>query len=233
MKLMSNNKALNLLFCIILVVIQLSVFGQKTSIKAGFGFRPDILTFVNLGVGRQIKVNEKIDVLIELNRSVKGYSTYVQLLNDKLITVGDLNAGYIQSYLELPVQFKYFVTNQKRLSLNLGGYVAYSLAGKFLKTNSNLIISGKLAGNNFLNENFDSDLVKASKIDFGVNTGLSYKFKKNPFGLDLRYSQGFVGQVQKVFYYYNEKINVNEPNTSSINALKQNSNLEFSIFYQF
>jgi Outer membrane protein beta-barrel domain len=224
-------------YLLILLICQSSFsFSQKFGAKVGISYSTDILTFVNLGISYEHKLTDKLSLNTELARSIRGYVSEVQYVNPNGLSLGFGNEGIIQSYLELPVQLRLYLDKNHKFSVNSGVYFSYSLKRSIqVQKDGNKSITGLMPDD--LEKGFDSSVLGASKVDYGINLGLNYSLKKIPLNFDLRFYKGFTKQEQhKLFFLSN--FQPNDPfakyNGNNVVAdLQTISGLEFSIGYKF
>lgn len=176
----------------------------------------------------------------ELNVIGRSYAPIVQYLDVNGQALGNELETLNQVFLELPIQLKFFVGKEsekyKGISVNVGGYLAYSLK-------RNIVLQGGINYSNFvaggankeqLQNSFDGNTIGASKIDFGVNLGASYCVSSIPLFFDLRIYNGLTDQQVGGFTFYNTFLTTppfgggtSKPNFKSIQGL------EFAIGYKF
>ena len=123
-----------------------------------FGWEPRVS--IHFGGVLEIPISEDMSIQTELLFSSQGVNDSSFFSDDQIIT----------NYLNLPVNAKYFITED--FSIELGPQL-----GILLSANSE--IDGS-------DENIKGDL---NSLDFGLNTGIEYKFE-NGLNLGFRYVFG-------------------------------------------
>ena len=134
---------------ILLVFQSLNSFSQKVGVKLGgsINYSAKIISIPNFGVNYEHKLGKKTALNTELNLIGRNYAPIVQFLDVNGQALGNELETLNQVFLELPIQIKFFVGKEseryKGLSVNLGGYLAYSLK-------RNIVLQGGINYSNFV-----------------------------------------------------------------------------------
>jgi len=184
-----------------------------------------ILNFWQGGFVLEYKFTNQFAVAPEVVFSMQG-TKYKETFYNK-----DWKATANVNYVNIPVMFKYYVTDN--ISIDLGPQVGFNVYNRFHFTKP-----------------YSSDAVDlkdyAKKVDFGVGLGLTYNFDENIF-IQARYTMGFT-KIYKDGIKANVDIEVFDPTsvidgtafsgiigdeiTTSLKNAK-NSNLQLSVGYKF
>ncbi len=170
---------------ILLVVAILAMFNTvnaqdfKFGAKAGVNFAnlhakgetADARTSIHFGVVAEYKLSDKFAIQPELLFSGQGAKDE-ETIEDSGMKI-DVKETVKLSYLNLPVMFKYYVT--EGFSLKAGPQLGVLLNSK---------LKAEAAG---MSREEDADGIKT--IDFGFNFGLGYKFNEK-FFVDAGYNLG-------------------------------------------
>jgi hypothetical protein len=230
------------IFLIILISQTLNSFSQKISVKVGgsINYSAKIISIPNFGVNYEHKLGKKTTLNTALNVINRSYAPIVQYLDGMGQALGNELEMLNQVFIEVPLQVKFYFGKEaeknRGLSLNVGSYLSYSIKRSIvLQGNINYANSAAVGANQEdLQNSFDGNTIGASKIDFGVNMGVSYSLLKIPIFFDLRFYQGFTNQEVGGFVLYHTfqtthpfGEGIRQPNFTSIKGL------EFAVGYRF
>ncbi len=189
------------LVCSVLLCLSLSTFGQIKKKSIGFKIGVNISTVVgenlldeveskgglNLGVLYEIPFTEKFSIQPEVNYSSQGG----KLVLDGFINSFGSEPNYHQvsknylKYINIPVMLKYCMN--EAFSLCLGPQLGILISAKN-ETEDTYSSFGEEPS--VTKETFEKDVKGLyNDIDFGLNFGLGYEFKKH-YLLDARYNLG-------------------------------------------
>ncbi len=145
-------------------------FGAKAGVNLAYlrgnGETTDMRTSIHLGLVAEYKFNEQFAVQPELLYSGQG-------AKEKDYMGQDFDATLKLDYLNLPVIFKYYVS--EGFSLQAGPQLGILLSSKVKASKGSLTA--------------EEDVDGIKSIDFGFNLGLGFKVNKSLF-FDARYNLG-------------------------------------------
>ncbi len=146
-------------------------FGAKAGINLahlrGERETSNIRTSVHFGLVAEYKFNEQFAIQPELLYSGQGGEEKGTLIGADIKITNKLD------YLNLPVMFKYYVT--ERFSLQAGPQLGILLSSKVKASKGS--------------SSAEEDIEGVKSVDFGFNLGLGFKVNKNLF-FDARYNLG-------------------------------------------
>lgn len=123
---------------------------------------------VHIGFFREFRLSNRVDIQPELLYSMQG-GTY---------TISSINVTEKLDYINLPVMFKFYVSKNRKWSVDAGPQIGY-------------IINAKATGGGRTVNVYDSDHL--NKIEAAIALGTSYKLN-DKFDLGIK----FVGGITKI-----------------------------------
>ena len=161
----------------------LNVASQSFS-SPNSSFQPNTSSLIGFHIGGfvEIKISDKFSIQPELLYSAQGGKlSYVDFLRLNIDDPGEyVNYETINnlSYINIPIMFKYYVT--EKFTLELGPQLGVLIISKMNSSFNGPTYSGQSSSDS-------KDLYNS--IDYGINLGAGYDITKN-FSVGIRYNLG-------------------------------------------